>query len=92
MGERRISCVADAEINREREGRSHPEETMMWPTWNTLLAAWTYVMRVVLVAVVLFGAACTGPAHSSSAPSAHSAEGGHGGPKLSGNGNGGSGM
>jgi Magnesium chelatase, subunit ChlI len=46
----------------------------MWPTWNTLPAGWTYVMRVALVAVVLFVAAYTGPGHSSSAPSAYSPE------------------
>jgi hypothetical protein len=65
---------------------------MMWPTWNTLPPAWTYVMRVVLIAVVLFVAACTGPAHSNSAPSAHSPERGHAGPMLSGDGDDGSGM
>jgi hypothetical protein len=65
---------------------------MMWPTWNTLPAGWPYVMRIVLVAVVLCVSACTTLGHSSSNPSTHSSEAGHAGPKLSGNGNGGSGM
>jgi hypothetical protein len=72
--------------------RGHQEDTTMWRTWNTLPAGWTYVMRVTLVAVVLFVAACTGPGHSSSVPSAHSPEGGLAGPLTSGNGDGGSGM
>jgi hypothetical protein len=64
----------------------------MWPTWNTLAAGWTDVMRVVLVAVVVFVAACTGRAHSSSAPSGHAPEGGRAGPLTSGDGDGGDGM
>ena len=39
-------------------------------------------MRVVLVAVVLFVAACTGPAHSSSTPQLTPLKG-HAGPMLS---------
>ena len=66
------------------EGRSHPEETTMSPTWNALPAAWTDVIRVVLVTVVLFVAACTGAAHSP--------ERGDAGPMVLGDGDDGSGM
>jgi hypothetical protein len=64
----------------------------MTQTWNTLSTWWKYRTRVVLVALALWVSACTGPGHSTSAPSAHSPEGGQARPKLSGNGNGGSGM
>jgi hypothetical protein len=64
----------------------------MAQTWNPIRTRWNRVMRVLLVALVLCVAACTGPGHSGSAPSAYSPEGGRAGPKLSGNGNGGSGM
>ena len=52
------------------KGRGPPEETVMWPTRNTLPAGSTYVILVALIAVVLFVAACTGPGHSSSTSSA----------------------
>jgi hypothetical protein len=47
----------------------------MWPALKVLPVWWTRVMLVVLVSVVCFISACTGPGHSSSAPSAHSPEG-----------------
>jgi hypothetical protein len=64
---------------------------MRYP-WNTFPPGWIHVMRLVLVAVVLSVAACTTFGHSSSNPSAVVPEAGHPGSKLSGNGNGGSGM
>jgi hypothetical protein len=64
----------------------------MTPTWNTLHTWWNHVIRVVLIAVVSCVSACTTLGYSSSNPSAHSPEADHAGPKLSGNGNGGSGM
>jgi hypothetical protein len=64
----------------------------MWPTWGTLPTGWNRVMRVVLVAVVLWVSACTTPGGSSSNPSAMPADGGYAGTADSGNGDGGSGM
>jgi hypothetical protein len=58
----------------------------MWPTWNTLPAEWTHVIRVVLVSVVLCVSACTGPTHSSSPRSEMPSEGEYGRSKTSGNG------
>jgi hypothetical protein len=64
----------------------------MGPTWDTSAAWWNHRTWVVLVAPASCVSARTGPGHSSSAPSAHSPEGGRAGPKLSGNGDGGNGM
>jgi hypothetical protein len=48
----------------------------MRPTWISLPAGWTHVMRVVLVAVVLCMSACTTPGGSRSTPSGQPPEGG----------------
>jgi hypothetical protein len=64
----------------------------MWRTWNTSSPWRSHLIRVLVVALAFCVSACTGPGDSSSAPSAHSPEGGHTGPLFSGNGNGGSGM
>jgi hypothetical protein len=64
----------------------------MWRTWNTSATWWHHRSRVVLVALAVCVSACTGPGHSSSAPSGHSPEGGYAEPMLSEDGDGGSGM
>jgi hypothetical protein len=64
----------------------------MAQTWNPIRTWWKHVIQVLLVVLVLCVSACTGPGHSTSAPSPHSPEGGHAEPMLSGDGNGGSGM
>ncbi len=61
----------------------------MWPTWSTLPAGWTYVLRVTLAAVVLFVSACAALGHSSSNRSSMPSDGGYAGMADSGNGNGG---
>jgi hypothetical protein len=61
-------------------------------TRKPIYTHWYHVVRVLLITLVLCVSACTGPGHSTSVPSAHSREGGRAGPKLSGNGNGRSGM
>jgi hypothetical protein len=61
-------------------------------TWNSTRTWWNRARQMLLVALVLCVSACTTLGHSNSAPSAHSPEGGHEGPKLSGDGDGGSGM
>jgi hypothetical protein len=70
------------------DGREHQEETAMWPTWKTLPARWNQVMRVVLVAVVLFVSACAAPGRSTSTPGGFGSEAEYAGPKDSGNGGG----
>jgi hypothetical protein len=60
----------------------------MWPTWTTAPTWWNQVMRVVLVAMILFVSACTAPGRSSSTPGALPSEAEYAGPKDSGNGGG----
>jgi hypothetical protein len=82
-------------LNQPRsEGREHPEDAAMWPTWNLLPvpARWTYVMRVMMVSLALSVSACTAPGHSLPNPPAHSGNEGLGGPLTSGDGDGGNGM
>jgi hypothetical protein len=64
----------------------------MWSTRNMFPAGWTYLMRVMMVSLAFSVSACTASSQSRWTPSAHSPEGGHGGPMIQGNGNGGSGM
>jgi hypothetical protein len=67
------------------EGRSHSEETTMWPTWNTLPVGWTDVMLVVLVSVAACVSACTTPGLIGLNPSAPFPDGGYTGPAVQGN-------
>ena len=74
---------------RHAASREPLEEPAMWPTWNTLPAGWTHVIRVLLVAAALCLSACTAHRQSISNPSGTPAEGEYAGPKDTGSGNGG---
>jgi hypothetical protein len=63
-----------------------PEETGMWPTWNTVFTCWKHSMRVGLIAVVVCVSACSGPGRPGSTPAAHSPDAGQAGAAASGDG------
>jgi hypothetical protein len=60
----------------------------MWPTWKTLPTRWNQVMRVMLVAVLLFVSACAAHGPATSSPGGFASEADYAGPKDSGNGGG----
>ena len=67
--------------------KEHQEEADMWHAWKTSRMGWAHVLRVVLLAMILFVSACTTLGPSSSNPSTPTRE--RAGETSSGNGGGG---
>jgi hypothetical protein len=63
-----------------------PEETGMWPTWNTVFRWWKHGMQVGLIAAVVCVSACAAPGRSGSTPAALSPDAGQAGAVGSGDG------